>query len=186
MEPTPIFEKVSKMRGLSYQRKSSIRVVRNFTYWVTISFIFWTNLKNEDSRAKKRFLKGSKKAWFFFFWQNLEIMDSRAKRCFELRSRLGWVRLKVTRIWGTCSSTSPHILLTYSLFSFIQVRTRGEGQIDWSKLIKENSTCPFLKEKKKSKLIRPEVILLYIRYFLRYRLETSHGDPLLHFKHFSI
>ena len=43
---------------------------------------------------------------------------------------------------------------------------------------------PLLERKKKSKLIRPEVILLYIRYFLRYRLETSHGDSLLHFKHF--
>ena len=25
--------------------------------------LFWRNLKNEDSRAKKRFLEGSEKAW---------------------------------------------------------------------------------------------------------------------------
>ena len=34
------------------------------------------------------------------------------------------------------------------------------------------------------KLIHPEVILHYIRYFLRYRHNTFFGDSLLHFEHF--
>ena len=77
-------------------------------------FLFWQNLKNEDSKVKKRFLEGSKKVQgkkvikskndcnksrakfyklgddFFLFWQNLKNEDSTAKKCFLEGSGKAW------------------------------------------------------------------------------------------------